>query len=281
MLAILGGTGAALAWTVTTVAAARASRLVDSRSLLASVMTVGLVVAAPAALVSGVPRGLDGGSATWLAVAGIGNVAGLFLVYPAYRIGDLGFIAPLISTEGAVAAVIAILAGEEIGGGEVACLFAIAGGVALATASSVTGSGRGRNARAAALAGASAVAFGTALYATGRAGSSLGIPWAVLPPRIVGVVVIAIPLALRRRWRLPRAAVPFVVAGGVCEVIGFSAYTFGARHGLAVSAVLGSQFAALSAVVGYLVFRERLGRIQLAGLAIIVCGVSALAALQG
>lgn len=280
MLAIIGGSGAALAWTVTTVTAARASRLMDSRSLLASVMTVGLIVAAPAAVVSGVPSGLDAASWTWLAVAGLGNVTGLFLVYPAYRIGDLGLIAPLISTEGAVAAVIAILAGERIASGAVACLFAIAGGVALATASTV-GGGRGKNGRAAALAAASAVAFGTALYATGRAGSSLGIPWAVLPPRVIGVVVIAIPLAVRRRWRLPRAAVPFVVAGGVCEVIGFAAYAFGARHGLAVSAVLGSQFAALSAVVGFLVFRERLGRIQVAGLAVIVCGVSVLAGIQG
>lgn len=281
MLAIIGGIGAALGWTVTTVAGARASRLVDSRSLLASVMTVGLVVATPAAVIAGVPAGLDGRSAVWLAVAGLGNVGGLFLVYPAYRIGDLGLIAPLISTEGAVAAVIAIAAGEQIGGVEIGCLVAVAGGVALATASSVAGGAGHANGRAAALAAASAVAFGAALYATGRAGSSLGIAWAVLPPRVVGVVVIAIPLALRRKWRIPRAVVPYAVAGGVCEVIGFASYTFGARHGLAVSAVLASQFAALSAVVGYLAFRERLGPVQLAGLATIVCGVSVLAALQG
>ena len=42
MLAILGGIGAALAWTATMLAAARATRHVDGRSLLATVMTVGL-----------------------------------------------------------------------------------------------------------------------------------------------------------------------------------------------------------------------------------------------
>ena len=281
VLAILGGAGAALAWTMTTIAAARGSRLVDSRSLLASVMTVGLVVAAPAAAISGVPAGLDGGSALWLAVAGVGNVAGLFLVYPAFRLGDLAFVAPLVSTEGAVAAVIAVLAGERIGGGAVTCLVAIAAGVVLATVSPVHRGRRRSDAQAALLAAASALAFGVALYATGRAGSSLGIAWAVLPPRVVGVAAIAIPLAIRRRWRLPRAALPYMLAGGICEVIGFASYTWGARHGLAVSAIISSQFAPLSAVVGYLVFRERLGRIQVAGLATIVCGVSALAALQG
>lgn len=45
LLAILGGAGAALAWTGTTLFAAQATRYIDSRSLLATVMTVGLAIA--------------------------------------------------------------------------------------------------------------------------------------------------------------------------------------------------------------------------------------------
>ena len=281
MLAIVGGLGAAVAWTVTTICAARGSRIVDSRSLLGSVMTVGLLVAGPAAAISGIPAGLDGRSVAWLVTAGVANVAGLFLLYPAFRLGDIGFVAPLLSTEGAVAAVIAVVAGEQIGSGAVACLAAIAGGVVLATLSPASGGRSRHNGPATLLAAASAVAFGVSLYATGRAGRSLGIAWAVLPPRVVGVLVIAIPLALRRRWRIPRAVLPYALAGGVCEVLGFASYTLGARHGVAVSAVLASQFAALSAAVGFLVLHERIGRIQLVGLATVVCGVSTLAALQG
>jgi len=52
MLAILGGLGAALAWTVTTLVASRASRLIDAWSLLATVMTVGLLVSAPVAAIA-------------------------------------------------------------------------------------------------------------------------------------------------------------------------------------------------------------------------------------
>ncbi len=280
MLALLGGLGAALAWTVTTVSGARGSRLVDSRSLLASVMTVGLVVSGPLVFAVGIPSGLDARSGGWLVTAGVADVAGLFLAYPAFRLGDLGIVAPLISTEGAVAAVIAVLAGEKLGGGALTCLVAIVGGVMLASLSPPAEGRRRHDQRATLLAVASAIAFGINLYATGRAGSELGIVWAVLPPRVVGVGVIAIPLALRRRWRIPRAVLPYALAGGVCEVLGFASYSFGARHGLAISAVLGSQFAALSAAVGFLVFHERVGKIQLVGLVTVIAAVSTLAALQ-
>ena len=126
-----------------------------------------------------------------------------------------------------------------------------------------------------------AASFGFGLYATGRVGQDLGIAWALLPPRVVGVAAIAIPLALAGRWQLKRRALPYVVVCGVCEVLGFAAYAFGARHGLAVAAVLASQFAAIAAVVGYIAFRERLVRIQVVGVATIVCGVSVLSALHG
>ena len=69
MLAILGGLGAALAWTVTTLVASRASRLIDAWSLLATVMTVGLLVSAPVAAIAGVPSGLNRHSFGWLAVS--------------------------------------------------------------------------------------------------------------------------------------------------------------------------------------------------------------------
>ena len=111
MLAILGGLGAALAWTVTTLVASRASRLIDAWSLLATVMTVGLLVSAPLAAIAGVPSGLNRHSFGWLAVSGMANVAGLLLTYAALSVGKVGVVAPVTSTEGAVAAVIAVIAG--------------------------------------------------------------------------------------------------------------------------------------------------------------------------
>jgi drug/metabolite transporter (DMT)-like permease len=280
MLAIVGGLGAAVAWTMTTLTAARATKLIDSWSLLATVMVIGLIVSTPTAAISGVPAGLNAHSTVWLTVAGFGNVVGLLFSYTALRIGKVGLVAPITSTEGGVAAVIAVLAGEHLSPSEGIPLLAIAAGVALAAAVPGKPEGRRVEIKAGLLAGGAAVCFGFGLYATGRVGQDLGIAWAVLPPRVVGVALIAIPMALSRRWQMTREALPYVVACGIFEVVGFASFAFGARHGLAVSAVLASQFAAISAVVGFVALRERLAPIQVAGVVTIVIGVSVLGALH-
>lgn len=278
MLAILGGLGAAVAWTATTLVAVRGSRLIDPRSLLATVMTVGLVIALPTAFASGVPH-VSGASAAWLAISGLGNVIGLLCNYSALRIGKVGMVAPITSTEGAIAAVIAVLAGESLSAGIGVTLGVVAAGVALA-ANAPSGESRHHDVRAALLAGCAALSFGASIYATGKVGQDLGVAWAALPPRVVGVAVIALPLAATRRWRMTREALPFAVAGGIFEVVGFVSYAFGARHGLAVAAVLASQFAGFAAVLAYFFLRERLARVQILGVVTIVVGVSVLSALH-
>jgi drug/metabolite transporter (DMT)-like permease len=97
---------------------------------------------------------------------------------------------------------------------------------------------------------------------------------------VVGAVLITLPLAATRRLRLTRSAAPFVVATGLAEVAGFACYAVGARHGIAIAAVLASQFAALSAIGAYIFFRERLSRVQIAGIVVIAVGVAVLSALR-
>ncbi len=95
-------------------------------------MLVGLVVTLPAVALTSTPDQLDAGSVKWLTVSGIGNVAGLLIVYAALRIERVGIVAPITSTEGAVAAAIAAAAGEAIGGGTGLALGVIVVGVVLA-----------------------------------------------------------------------------------------------------------------------------------------------------
>ena len=108
----------------------------------------------------------------------------------------------------------------------------------------------------------------------------LSIAWAILPARVVGVLAITVPLAVLGRLRLTRAALPFVVATGLAEVAGFAAYAVGARHSIAIAAVLASQFAALAAIGAYVFFGERLTRVQIAGIAVVAVGVALLSALR-
>jgi drug/metabolite transporter (DMT)-like permease len=280
MLAILGGLGAATMWTVTTICSSRSSRLIGVGSTLAWVMLVGLAITLPVVAASGVPANLDGATVGRLVVAGGGNVFGLLLEYRAFRLGKVGVVSSIASTEGAIAALIAVFAGERISPGAGVTLAAIAAGVCLAA---LTGEGdertESREALAALLAVGAALSFGISVYATGRISQELPIPWAVLPARAVGVAAVAVPLALTSRLRITRRAVPLVAAAGVCEVLGFASFAIGARHGIAVTAVLGAQFAALSALAARVLFRERLTRLQLIGVVVIVAGVAILAAL--
>lgn len=250
--------------------------MIDPLSVVAWVMLVGLVVSGPLALAHGVPARLHGGAWGWLILSGAGNVAGLIITYRALRIGQVALVAPLVSTEGAVAAVIAIVAGESIHPAAGLALAVAALGVCLA---SVPAGGREqsrltRHPETALLAGLAALTFGASLYATGRAGSQLPSAWVVLSARVIGVAALALPLALAGRLRLSRGALPLVVTSGLCEVAGFFSYTGGARHGIAVAAVLSSQFGTLAAIAGYALFGERLSRVQLAGVGAVIVGVA-------
>src|SRR4029079_163323 len=260
--------------------ASRASPLIGSWSTLAWVMLTGLLVVGPVALVQGRPGGLDRGAMTWLAIAGFGNIAGLLLVYTALRIGKVGVIAPISSTEGAIAAVIAVVAGETLGVGTAFALIIVAAGVVLAARPAEPDEAGHDDPRAALLALAAALAFGAGPCGHRRARPDLPIAWAVLPPRLLGVVFVTVPLALSGRLRLTRKAVPFVVASGLAEVVGFVSYAIGARHGIAIAAVLASQFAALAAVGAALLFKERLTRVGVAGVVVIAVGVAVVSALQ-
>ncbi len=281
MIAVLAGLGAAAMFAGALLSSSRSARLIGPLSVLSWVMLVGLVAIAPFVAASGRPDGLDAGTVAWLGLSGAGNVGGLLLAYTALRTGKVGIVGPILSTEGAIAAVISVLAGEGIGLGSALTLALIAAGVALASTTGGPSEHATRSGAAAlALPLAAALCFGASLYATGRVGADLGVAWAVLPARLIGVVVVATPLAARRRLRLTRRALPLVVAGGIFEVAGFAAYAAGARHDIAVSAVLASQFAALGTVAAYVLFHERLTRVQVLGVAAIASGVAVLTALQ-
>jgi drug/metabolite transporter (DMT)-like permease len=280
VIAVLGGLGAAVCWATGTLSAARASRLVGARSVLVWVMLVGFAITAPVAAASGVPQGLGRHELGWIALSGIGNVGGLLLAYEGMRVGKVSIVAPISSTEGAIAAVLAVATGEALGGASAALLAAIVVGVVLASLAPSTGDAGAQTTRSTLCAAGAAVAFGGSLFATAKVSNALPLVWAVIPPRAVGVLVVALPSLAARRIRIARAAIPFVALSGLCEVLGFASYALGARHGVAVSAVLASQFAGLAAAAAFVLFRERLRPVQLAGIGTIVVCVAALSAIR-
>jgi uncharacterized membrane protein len=258
--------------------------MIGPLSVLGWVMAVGLVAAVgPALLATPVELGLPEG--VGLVVIGLSHNLGLLLAYAALSIGRVSIVAPIVSTEGALAAVISIALGETLELATAILLGAIAIGVVLAAAERPADqdafpANPEQTRRAALFAVAAAVTFSVGLVLAGRLGAE-GMPpaWVMFASRTVGVLLIVLPLIATRRFQLTRRAAPLVVLAGLLEVFGGAIYVIAASEGVAVAAVLSSQFAAIAAVGGFALFGERLQRLQLVGVAVITLGTTLLSAL--
>ena len=125
-----------------------------------------------------------------IVLTAIGNTTGLLLAYSSLRFGKVGVVAPITSAQGAAAAVIAVLAGEQIATGA---------GVALGrdrprrravehvrgrTRSAPIGA-RGWRSRWRSVA---ALFFGLGLFAMGRLSEDVPIAWIIFPSRTIAVL---------------------------------------------------------------------------------------------
>jgi drug/metabolite transporter (DMT)-like permease len=283
--ALIAGILTSIAFASSTMTSARASRLAGPAPVLAGVMLTGAVLVLPVALVLAPLRVAPPVPALTYVTASLGgaaNIVGLLLVYAALRIGTVGTVSTIASTEGAIAAIVSVIAGQALAPGAGIVLAAIAVGVALAA----SGGGheieegrpvpRSQTIRAAGLAAIAACVFGFGLFLTGSISGQLPPAWVILPGRLIGVASLVVPLLVLGRLRLPRQALPFVIATGITEVVGFSTYAIGASSDTALTAVLASMFAPIAAVAAFVLFRERLARVQVVGIGLVVIGVALL-----
>jgi drug/metabolite transporter (DMT)-like permease len=318
MIAILGGLGAAVSWAIATLSSSRSSRLIGPSSVLAWVMIVGFIVSIPLSLVSlGEGSTISAAQVAGMIVNGVAYTSGLLLAYKALVIGRVSIVTPIVSTEGGVSALASVVLGETLGIPTAVVLGLIAIGVILASidrradevaeaaaaggpfdpddpASAVPAPTAPEPAvrplhrredpaatrQSVILAVAAAVAFSIGLITSARLGDT-PISWIIFSSRAVGVLLIAVPLVVRGRLRLSRRALPLVILSGVLEAVGSSVYVIGAHVSPATAVVLSSQFAAIAAVSAFILFKERLARIQVVGVTVIAVGVTALAIIRG
>lgn len=303
LIAVGGGLGAAVCWAVAALCASSSSREIGAASTLGWVMSLGLcVIIVPLALV-GHPSTLSGRVIALLCVAGLSNVLGLLLEYAMLRRVAVGIVTAVASTEGMVAAVLSSVFGAPLAASTIVVLVAITTGVVLAAAHLDPAPASGSDAetglahkpgpvgllkrldtgrtRATLLVIPVAILFGITLFSTGRAGAEAPVIWVLVPARLFGTVLIAAPLASRRKLRISRRTFPLVLGAGLGEIVGLVSYALAARHQLAVAAVLGSQCAAITPVAGFFLFGERLRRHQVVGIVLVVAGVVTLSVLGG
>jgi uncharacterized membrane protein len=202
--------GAAFAWTASTLCNSASSRRIGAPATLAWVMLFGLMVAVPLAAAAGAPDDLDGATLARLAVSGVGNVVGLGLVYVGVRYGRVAVVSSLGSTQGAIAALLAIAAGERPSAPALAGFVLVAAGVLMVVVDSEEEdetASRPHGRRSIALGAAAGVVFGVSIYATGSASDAVPAAWIALPARIVGVGLLLVALAAgMRNQELPAEA---------------------------------------------------------------------------
>jgi drug/metabolite transporter (DMT)-like permease len=279
VIGVLLATFTACTWGSISVLEARVSRALGGASAVAWIFAFGLVLILPIALIHGIP---DASRSAWLwaLVASAGSLAGLVMMFTALQYGRVGLVTATISSQGAFATVYAAFAGESLHLlSYVAIAVSAAGTFVLIGAGGSVAPPRERRGILLALGAASFT--GLSLYAASRGGSGIGADWVVACVRISSVLFVLAPLAVTRRLKSPRGVMVPTLVAAVGEVAAFGAYIAASdRIGVAVPAVIASQFALIAATVGWFVLGERLGKRQFAGAGAILVGVTALTILQ-
>jgi drug/metabolite transporter (DMT)-like permease len=286
MTAVFVGLASALLWGAAGLVNGRVARAESAPLAVAWALLTGFVVAATLAFTtSGLPRDATSADWAWALTASVATLGGLLLSYESYRRGKLGVVAPIVATQGAIAAVIAVLAGDPLALGAGLMLVIIVVGVVLASKpealpEDVPPVPRRASLVAPAVALAGALAFGVGLFSASRVSDDLGALWLALMPRATGLVLLVIPLLLLRGMRVPRPLWPLVAVGGTLEVSGLIAFVVAARDSAAIAAVMSSQFALVTAIGGVVLWKEHLTRVQVAGIAVVALGIAGLAVVQ-
>jgi drug/metabolite transporter (DMT)-like permease len=243
-------------------------------------MALGFLLVSPALAFVEVP---EAPTSTWVyaALSGVGYVVGTAFWFLAVRRGRISVLTPIVSTDGAVAAVIAIAAfGETVSRGVGLALVVIVAGIVVTSLhSSHVQDGRSSTAAIPFAIGA-ALGYGFSFVAAGQA-VDLGTVWAIWMSRLAAVALV-VPAAFALRFAvLPRRSsllLPLAVA--LTDIAGFAAFLRGSSSSVAVTSVLASQYAVVAVLGGILVYRERLSPLQVGGIALTLAGVGALAFLR-
>lgn len=220
------------------------------------------------------------GRAIWLgALGGLGGGIGLACFYKALAIGKMSIVSPISACGAALPLVISLASGER------PALIALAGApIALAGAvlASVEehGAGPGDRRQAMLLATATAVGFGIFIYLLGLAGQGGSEFSALIGARLGSLALLSSGLLLLRRSpRLPRAAVPAVIAVGLLDTLANGLFVAASARGLlSIVAVLGSIYPVVTVVLAHLVHGERITRVQVAGITVALVGVALVSA---
>jgi len=251
------------------------------------------IAATVTAVVLALPSSLPNGPAEeWALVvlAGVAYTAATTLWMLTIRSGHVALVTPIVSTDGAIAALIAVAAGATLSTVAGIALAGMVLGILLVARDGAAPGGIGavRGAPAVSRSGlatvglaiGSAFCFGVVFVASGEV-EEIDPMWVVALARAMPALAFSIALVGGKRAFPPHGAWRWIVPCGLLDVTGYVAFVYGAQKELAVAAVAASQYAAMAAIAGILLFGERISRRQLAGITVLVVSVGVVASQGG
>lgn len=213
----------------------------------------------------------------WGAVSGIGAAVGVAALYRALAIGTMGVVAPIAALSVLVPVGAGIVGGDTAGPLLITGMIVAVVGTVLASGPEVRGAGRG-GVRPIVLALVAALGFGVNNLAVAW-GSAHDVSATLLANVLATLLVYLIAVAALRV--VPRAAGRNLVGIIAIGVLGFLAnlcFAVASTSGmLSVVAVCASVFPAVTVVLGWWLLKERLARIQLIGIVLVLSGVAVVA----
>ena len=246
------------------------SRRIPALAVYGLSQAVGFVVLVLAATVTS-SWGADPRFWPWAIASSLLGMVGMLSFYAALSIGPMGIVSPLVALSVLVPVSFGLLMGEIPGGLQILGILAAVVGILLASGPELSGA---ESAKPLILAGVAALGFG-GMYLTMAEGSAYSPLMTMTGMRVTTVLLFLVILAkvrslggATRRDALPLAAIGVLdaaanVAFGVATTLGL----------LATTAVLGSLYPVVTAVLAAIVLHERLRAVQYAGVAVAMVGV--------
>lgn len=251
------------------------SKRVASVVVVGATQCVGLITVATLALATGAWRSPTG-YLPWAVLASLSGASGLVIFYRALATGTMGVVAPISAMAGLVPVTAGLLAGERFTAATAFGAALIAVGVVLASAPELRAEAGWRPL---AMASVAALLFGISLLAIAR-GSEYSAIMTMTAMRVVSVTLLGLAVAVlvirgTVRTSIPRNMLPLIVLVGVFDVMANVAFGASANNGpLVISAVLGSLYPVVTAILAAVILHERLRGVQYLGVAAALIGLS-------
>jgi drug/metabolite transporter (DMT)-like permease len=245
-------------------------------------LAIGSVATLPIVAVTAAPHLSARGIGLAIAAAAV-TVPAYLTAFEAFQTCPVSIVTPILSCEGAAAAVITVIFGERLDAALALWLAVAVAGVVLVGIGGADN--RGAHARGVAFVCVAALIWGVVLALGAPVSRELGVWWGFFVVRALALLFAltlalgtrrsALGLSLRRDpWR--------IATWGLSDAGAYLCFYLAAHRGpVAVASVLAAQFALFGALSGVLLLGERLRAHQWLGIAIVLSAVSAISTLAG